>query len=208
MTKELLIMEDVEKQPIRIIFVTNTEGKAREAQAILGNGFEITHKKIDLPENQAVYPKDVIEDKARQAFKKIKTPVLVEDTSLHFEAWDGFPGALVRWILDPNNKGCIEEKKNGCERICNMMKDFKNKNIYALSTVCFFDGKNMQIFEGRVDGKIPDKPQGENGFGWDFIFIPNGSNKTFSEMGMEEKNKISMRKKALEQLKKYFSSNK
>jgi len=146
----------------------------------------------------------VIELKAKEAFNILGKPVLVEDTSYHLDALDGFPGALVRWALDPNNKGSKEEVNNGCQRICNMVAFSKNRKTYAISTICYFDGKTSTVSEGRIDGTIPYSPRGKIGFGWDFIFIPKGFNQTFSEMGMEEKNKISMRKIALEELKRHL----
>ena len=85
-----------------------------------------------------------------------------------------------------------------------MMKGIPDKRAFAISTICYYDGEKMAIFEGRVNGTIPNDPQGENGFGWDFIFIPDGNSQTFSQMGMGEKNKISMRKIALEKLREYF----
>ena len=65
----------------------------------------------------------------------------------------------------------------------------------------------MKIVVGRLDGKISDEPRGGKGFGWDPIFIPDGYNKTFGEMEMEEKSKISMRKIALEELRAYLANN-
>lgn len=181
MTLEEAKITEVEKTPKQITFVTNTEAKAREAQAILGNDFEVTHKKIDLDELQAVYPKDVIAAKAREAFSIIKEPVLVEDTSYHLVGMKDLPGAFVHWFLDP------KEKQNGCKLICDMMKGIPDKRAFAISTICYYDGEKMAIFEGRVNGTIPNDPQGENGFGWDFIFIPDGNSQTFSQMGMRGK---------------------
>lgn len=183
---------------VNITFITNTEGKAKEAQEILGKGFRVTHKKVDLDEIQAIDSKAVIEKKAREAYAILKRPVLVEDTSLHFAAWSGLPGALVRWFLD----------SVGCEGVCKMMKAEKNRLAYTESAVAYFDGRKMKIVTGRVEGSVPKKPKGGKGFGWDPIFIPDGHKKTFGEMEMEEKSKISMRKIALEKLRKQLKLGK
>lgn len=180
-----------------IIFVTNTEGKAKEAQEILGEKFLIKHQKVDLEEIQTVNGKEVIRKKVKQAFRLLKIPVLVEDTSLYFEAWKGLPGALARWFLDAV----------GCQGICKMMKDEENRKAYAESAIAFYDGKKMKIVSARVEGSIPEKPKGHYGFGWDPIFIPKGFEKTFSEMTMTEKNEISMRRAALEKLRLYLIRN-
>ena len=182
---------------INITFITNTPGKVVEAQEILGSGFKVVGKIVDLDEIQTIDGKEVVEKKAKEAYTILKGPVLVEDTSLYFNAWKGLPGALARWFLD----------SVGCEGICKMMKEEKDRTGYAESAVAYYDGKNMKIVVGRLDGKISNKPRGEKGFGWDPIFIPDGYNKTFGEMEMEEKSKISMRKIALEELRAYLANN-
>lgn len=179
----------------RIVFVTSQEGKAKEAQSILGKGFLVEQANIDLDEIQAIEGKDIVKYKVREAFKIFKKPVIVEDTSLYFEAWQGLPGALVRWFL----------KTVGCDGICKMMNGEKNRKATAESAMAFCDGKAAKIVFGRVEGSIPQRPKGKFGFGWDSIFIPQGLKKTFSEMTMEEKNQISMRKVALKKLRKYLS---
>lgn len=181
---------------IDITFITNTEGKAVEAQEILGDGFKVTHKKVDLDEIQTIDGKEVIEKKAREAYSILKSPVLVEDTSLYFHAWNGLPGALVRWFLDAV----------GCDGICRMLGDEKDRSGYAESAIAYYDGKEMKIVTGRINGTISLILKGNKGFGWDPIFIPAGHNQTFGEMKMVQKNKISMRKIALEKLRDYLLS--
>lgn len=178
-----------------ITFITNSPGKVEEAQKILGDNFHIILRKVDLEEIQTIDGKKVITKKAREAYKILKAPVMVEDTSLYFAGWNNLPGALVRWFLD----------SVGCEGICRMMRNFKNKKAYAESAVAFFNGKRMKITVGRIEGSVSDKPKGKYKFGWDPIFIPMGHKNTFAEMGPEEKNKISMRKMALEKLRIYLS---
>mgnify|MGYP001566575306 CR=1 FL=1 len=177
-----------------ITFITNSPGKVEEAQSILGKDFKVGCKKIDLEEIQTINGKEVIEKKAKQAYKILKKTVLVEDTSLYFDAWNGLPGALVRWFLDTV----------GCEGICKMLGNERNRKAWAESAIAYFNGKKMKIVSARLEGSIPNKPNGQYKFGWDPIFIPKGYKKTFGEMGPEEKNKISMRKLALEKLRKYL----
>lgn len=176
----------------QLIFVTNTEGKVKEAQIILGSHFKLIHEKFDTDEIQAIQGVDVIKKKAQEAFAHFKKSILLEDTSLYFNAWNGLPGALVRWFLDAVD----------CDGICKMMHDFTDRSAYAESVVAIFDGKELITAEGRVKGTIPDKPRGKLGFGWDPIFVPEGHDKTFGEMTSEEKSRISMRKLAFEKLRK------
>lgn len=178
----------------KIIFVTNSAGKTREAQEILGKNYVIEHRKIDLDEIQTIDGKEVIKKKIHEAYRLLKQPVLVEDTSLYFDAWQGLPGALVRWFLD----------SVGCAGICTMLKAERNRKAYAESAIAFYDGKKLNVSISRLEGTVPMKPRGEYKFGWDPIFIPKGHKETFAQMGLEEKSKISMRKKALEKLKKHL----
>ena len=178
----------------KIVFVTSQGGKAKEAQGIFGKGFLIEQLNVDLDEIQAIEGKDVVKHKAEEAFRIIKKPVIVEDTSLYFEAWRGLPGALVRWFL----------KTVGCGGICKMLNREKNRKAIAESAIAFCNGKTTKVVLGRAKGSVPQRPRGKFGFGWDPIFIPQGFKKTFAEMTVQEKNQISMRKIALEKLRKFL----
>lgn len=181
----------------KVVFVTNTPGKVKEAQQILGKAFSVELVKFDLDEIQAIDGKEVARKKAREAYKAVKEPVLVDDTSLYFDAWNGLPGALVRWFIDAL----------GCKGICRIMKGEKNRRVFAESAFAFYDGKAFKVASAKVEGSVPLEPQGEHGFGWDPIFIPKGFKKTFAEMTMEEKNKVSMRKLALEKLRNHLTNH-
>lgn len=181
----------------KVIFVTSQKGKVEEAQRILGESFLIKQTDVDLEEIQAIKGRDVVGYKAKEAFRVLKKPVVVEDTSLYFEAWKGLPGALIRWFLETVR----------CEGICKMMSSEKNRKAVAESAMTYCDGKVIKSVLGRVKGSIPLKPRGKFGFGWDPIFIPEGFKKTFAEMTMKEKNQISMRKTALEKLRKYLTKS-
>lgn len=180
-----------------IFFVTNSPGKVNEAREILGKAFTLKLVKLDLDEIQTVDGKKVVSKKVKEAFGVLKQPVLVEDTSLYFEAWNGLPGALARWFLDTV----------GCKGICKMMARERNRKAYAESAIAFYDGKKIKMVSARAKGIVPREPRGEHGFGWDPIFIPKGFEKAYAEMTMKEKNQISMRKAALEKLKKYLVRN-
>lgn len=175
-----------------IYFITSNENKVKEAEAILGR--KLSKIALEIDEIQEIEVEKVVKDKARKAYLKTKNPVLVEDTAFYLEAWNGFPGALIKWLL----------KTVGNKGICKLMEKEKNRNVTAKTCFCLCDGKKFNIFTGELKGKIPAKPKGETGFGWDPIFIPQGYKKSFAEMSREEKNQISMRKLALEKLKKFL----
>lgn len=180
---------------MEIVFVTSNQNKVREAEQILGMKLESIS--ADVPEIQAIQVREVVEDKAKAAYEKIRRPLIVEDTGLYIESLNGFPGALIKWFL----------KSVGNAGICNLLKGVSPRKAYAETCICFYDGKELKTFWGRIDGSITESPQGETRFGWDPIFIPEGYKKSFAELGAEEKNKISMRRKAFLGLKEFLNNS-
>lgn len=174
-----------------IYLVTSNKGKVKEFEEILG--FKLRHIDLDLDEIQAVEIAEVIEYKAKQAFKKVKKPIIVDDTGLYFEAWNGLPGALSK----------VFDKTIGYGKLCKLLE--KNRRAKAQTVIGYFDGKNYKKFVGEISGSISRLPRGKNGFGWDLIFVPQGCNKTFAQMSSKEKNEISMRKIALEKLRDFLN---
>lgn len=169
-------------------FATGNKNKLQEVNSILGVSLEQIH--IDLDEIQAIEVEDVVKKKAVEAFNQTGKSVLVEDTGLYFEALNGFPGALIKWLLD----------SLGNEEIINLLSAKENRKAYAKTVFGYFDGKKTHLFTGKLEGTIPTKIQGDGGFGWDPLFIPEGHTKTLAEMTSEEKNAVSSRKIALEKL--------
>lgn len=177
---------------MKIYFVTGNKNKLKEVQMIWP---EIEGLELDLKEIQELEPKKILEEKLEEAKKyKPNTCLMVEDLSLEIDGMNGLPGPLIKWFL----------KSVGREGVYKMAKLFGNQKAIARVTLGFVDqnGEN-KYFEGVITGKIVE-PRGESGFGWDPIFVPDGYDKTFAEMGTEEKNKISHRKIALEKLKEYL----
>ncbi|MDD4358650.1 MAG: RdgB/HAM1 family non-canonical purine NTP pyrophosphatase [Candidatus Pacebacteria bacterium] len=173
-----------------MILITGNENKVREFEEILG--FKIDHKSLDLEEIQGIDVEEISEYKVRRAYEIVKEPVVVEDIGLFFDELNGLPGALIKWF----------EKRLSYNQICDLIK--KNRKAAARICVSYFDGNNLEQFIGEVKGEIALSPKGENGFGWDKIFIPEGYNKTFAEMDVFEKHSMSMRKIALDKLRKKF----
>lgn len=174
------------------VLVTSNENKAKEIGLVLGRPVRCVG--LELSEIQALDVEDVIEQKAREAFKQIGKPVLVEDTSLTFEAWDGLPGALIRWFVTTvGNAG-----------LCKMLEAYENRDATAETCLGYFDGEVFYPFSGSVAGSVVEIPRGDKGFGWDPIFQPHGWDKTFAEMTPGEKDSVSMRKIAVLKLKKFL----
>ena len=177
-------------------FVTGNPNKVREAREILGLALEPVQVE-GLFEIQTPDLNEVVRHKAQQAYSALQCPVMVEDSGLVFHAWNGLPGALVKWF----------EETVGCQGMLRMVKDFNDRSATAICCFAVYDGKNMRIARGEVNGTLAEKIRGENGFGWDVIFIPDGHERTYAEMSAQEKNAISHRKKALDKLRKLFSTS-
>ena len=153
---------------------------------------------MPISEIQSLDPLEVAVKKVRDYFTQLKKPIFVEDVSLEFSVLKGLPGTYINDFLNSlGNKGLIK-----------ILSPYKNKKAIAQTTLVFKDNsKKEHIFTGKVTGKISSKPKGNQGFGWDQIFIPDGSDKTFAQMSLVEKNKYSMRVKAFKKFKKYLELN-
>ena len=169
-----------------MIFVTGNEGKIKEFETILG--YKINNVDLDLKEIQSVDVKEVAQEKARQAYEILKEPVIVDDTGLYLEELNGLPGALVKFFV----------KNLTLKQICNLV--LENRKAKAITCIAFFNGKEMRVAEAEVKGTITKEPRGENGFGWDPIFLPDGFEKTFGELTSEEKQSRFMRHEAIDKL--------
>lgn len=180
---------------MKIVFATSNVSKFNEAKSILK--IRISRKDIELDEIQSVSTEQVARHKALQAYRKLKVPVIVEDTGLYIKGLNGFPGALIKWVA----------AGIGYEKICRLVDLCEDRNAYAETCTVFYDGKVMKTFVGRIDGRIAVHPMGRRNFGWDYIFVPTGSAKTFAQISAREKNKISMRRISLEKLHRFLASN-
>lgn len=176
-----------------ILFATTNKEKIKEAQEILG--IHIEGIGLDIAETQSLEPKKVAVNKALAYFQKLQQPLFVEDVSLTFNSLNGLPGPYIDGFFTAlGNEGLIK-----------ILSPFKDKSATAQTTLTYVDQDQEPIsFVGQVEGTISQQPLGENGFGWDPIFIPNGHIKTFAQMTKEEKNSFSMRRLALIQMQKYL----
>src|SRR3989338_11713785 len=149
----------------KLTFVTGNDNKARELKAILAKtegsaNWDIETLAIDLPELQGE-PDEVSREKCVLAVKEVKGPVLVEDTSLCFNAMSGLPGVYIKWFLE----------KLGHDGLNKMLAGFDDKTAYAqcVFSYCASPDDEVRTFVGRTHGVIVP-PRGDNKFGWDPIF--------------------------------------
>jgi len=181
-----------------ITFITSNKKKLEEVIHILGPNmpYKLQALDLDLPELQGE-TEYIVTEKCRLASLKVDGPVLVEDTSLCFNALGGMPGPYIKWFQD----------KIGLEGLNNLLMAYTDKRAVAK---CIFAYKNCKeeqthLFTGNVYGSIVE-PRGSLKFGWDPIFLPDGYSQTFAEMDSEAKNEISHRYKALQLVKDFLQS--
>jgi inosine triphosphate pyrophosphatase len=181
-----------------IYIVTGNKNKLNEMKIILKTTIEIDSLNLDIPEIQGE-PYDIIIEKAKYIANKTQKKIIVEDTSLCFNALGGLPGPYIKSFMD----------KIGSNGLYRMMGSYEDKTCYALCLIayCEPDGEPI-IFEGKCDGVIVEPYYDANGnnpgFGWDNIFCPKNYDKTFAELYNDVKNKISHRYFALQKLGDFF----
>lgn len=181
-----------------IAFATGNENKLKEVVAILEAGhplpFKVRRADVDLPELQGE-PEDIAKEKCRLAAEQIGGAVMVEDTSLCFNAYKGLPGPYIKWFLG----------KVGPEGLWKMLAGFEDKTAYAQCIFVYTPGPDTEpkIFVGQTPGQIV-QPKGQTTFGWDPVFLPDGYDQTYAELDKKVKNTISHRYRALDQLRTYL----
>ena len=187
---------------MKIIFATQNKGKAAEAKAIfadssieiislydLGNNINVEEHGTTFRENAFI--------KAKAVFDIYKVPVVADDSGLAIEQLEGRPGVYSARYAGEN---CTYEDNN--LKVIDELKDFPEPHrAKFISYAVYYDGKNEIEAIGELPGYIIKEQRGTNGFGYDPIFIPDGFEKTISEMDFEEKNKISHRARSFTVLK-------
>ena len=192
---------------MKLIFATNNQHKVDEIRSAIGTDSVvniITLKEagidIDIPE-----PFDTLEEnasnKSRAIYELTKTNCFSEDTGLEVDALTGEPG--VKSARYAGNERSFE--KNIDTLLKNLEGKLNRKAKFRTVISLIIEG-NENLFEGVCEGTIIHNKKGEKGFGYDPVFVPDGSMHTFAEMNMEEKNKFSHRKKATDRLIAFLKS--
>jgi non-canonical purine NTP pyrophosphatase (RdgB/HAM1 family) len=176
---------------MKIYFLTGNQGKFKEAQALLS---DLEQLDIDVPEIQETDARKVLDAKLQAARARQSGSFVVEDTSLYFDCLNGLPGPFIKWFL----------KRIGNEGLVRLTEALGDNRAEAKAIVGYIDEQGEEhFFEGVLRGTIVT-PRGEGGFGFDPIFQPEGYDRTLGEMSLEDKNEISMRRKAFEQLRDFL----
>lgn len=189
----------------KLVFATNNQHKLRELQQILGNSIELLSlNDIDctdeVPENQETLEGNAAE-KAFYIYNKFGYNCFADDTGLEIDALNGAPG-----VYSARYAGEEKSAANNMAKVLREMEKINSRKARFRTVISLvIDGQEKQ-FEGIVEGEILRKAQGNEGFGYDPIFMPDGYDESFAEMSAEAKNKISHRGRAVEKLVDYLKN--
>lgn len=187
----------------QIIFATNNAHKLGEVQALLDGVFALKTLREcgiteDIPETAATLEGNALQ-KARYVYERTGCDCFADDTGLEVEALGGEPGVRsARYATDghdfaANNRLLLKN-----------LEGKENRRARFRTVISLIEGGEEHLFEGIVEGRIIDHESGEEGFGYDPLFVPDGFDRTFAEMTAEEKNAVSHRGRAVRKLVAYL----
>lgn len=187
----------------KVALSTDNKNKVLEISEILKDyNFKIiTKSELGINEEfDEIY--NTLEENSRLKAKKLKEfcdfSVLADDTGLFIDSLNGEPG-----VFSARYAGVHGDSDANRKKLLKKLESVKDRSAYFKTVIVFIDENGNEILaKGILKGKIALEEKGENGFGYDRIFIPEGMNKTLAEIGFKEKNKFSHRRRALEDLKK------
>ncbi|XOV93025.1 MAG: RdgB/HAM1 family non-canonical purine NTP pyrophosphatase [Bacteroidota bacterium] len=189
-----------------ICFVSHNKNKLIEIKQLAPAGFnfyglDILGLKEEIPETA-----DTIEGnsalKAKFVYDRFRTACFADDTGLEIDALDGAPG-----VYSARYAGPEKDASKNMKLVLKNLEAVKNRKARFKTVITYIDHDgNQKAFEGIVEGEILQSPRGLEGFGYDPIFQPIGFQKTFAEMPLSEKNKISHRSRAFNKFFSFLSS--
>lgn len=204
--RTLLFPLQPNSQMNKLIFATNNQHKVDEIKSVIGDLFKVISLKeagidIDIPE-----PHDTLEqnasEKSRTIFKLTNENCFSEDTGLETEALNGAPG-----VKSARYAGEESNSNNNIRKLLDALEGITNRKARFRTVISLILNGKEYLFEGICEGFINYNTLGDGGFGYDSVFIPVGSNHTFAEMHVDEKNCFSHRRKATDKLVSFLSQN-
>lgn len=183
----------------KLVFATNNAHKLEEIAAILGEKIELLSLKdiectADIPETADTLEENATQ-KAEYIYQQYGLDCFADDTGLEVEALDGAPG-----VFSARYAGEGHNSEDNMQKLLQNLQGVTNRKAQFRTVICLiWDGKKY-LFEGICKGEIIEEKRGNAGFGYDPIFVPEGYDQTFAELGNDIKNSISHRAKAVELL--------
>lgn len=189
-----------------LVFATGNSHKLQEVQGLFKEGFALSClKDVNITEEIPETADNLVDNalqKAWYVYNKCGIPCFADDTGLEVEALNGAPG-----VYSARYAGEQKDSRLNMLLLLKNMNGKENRNARFRTIIAYIDENAQEhIFEGEIRGKIIENMAGENGFGYDPIFVPEGYDKTFAQLSSETKNKISHRARAMEKFLSYINS--
>jgi XTP/dITP diphosphohydrolase len=184
-----------------VFFATNNINKFIEARKVLDQyGIAVGMLRAKSLEIQSDSLEEIAAASVESAYRQCRLPVIVEDAGLFIEALNGFPGPYAAYVY----------KKLGNTGLLRFMKDEDERRAVFRSVIAYLDEilGSPKLFDGKVHGEIArneKRTNAKSGFGFDPVFVPEGSHMTFAQMDLAEKNKLSHRAKAMSSFAQWYS---
>lgn len=191
---------------MELIFATHNEGKVHEIQNIVGDNIKILSLTDigyleEIPETGSTFNENAFV-KANTIYQIYRKPIFADDSGLEVRALNGRPG-----VYSARYAGVgLKNFEPHIVKLLNELNGVKDRKARFKSVICLIINDKTYYFEGLINGQIIDHPRGNNGFGYDPIFVPDGYTKTFAEMDLDEKNKISHRSQAIRKMIEFIMS--
>ncbi|MCE4612760.1 MAG: XTP/dITP diphosphatase [Desulfurococcales archaeon] len=181
-----------------LAFITGNTAKFREAlRAVKPYGISLVQRNAEKLEIQSASLEEISLRAAKEAYRILGEPLVVEDSGLFVESLKGFPGPYSSYVY----------KTIGVPGLLKLLEGETHRRACFRAAVALVTSCYEGVFIGETCGVIAGKARGSRGFGFDPVFIPEGASKTFAEMSLEEKNKYSHRAKAFSRMASYVASN-
>ena len=184
---------------MKIVFATNNAHKLAEVQAVLGDAYELVTPRMcgveeEIPENQPTLEGNASE-KSHYLRACTGLDCFADDTGLEVEALDGAPGVhSARYASDGHDFAANNRL------LLRNLEGVANRRARFRTVISLLVGDEEHLFEGVVEGRIVERESGAEGFGYEPLFVPDGSDRTFAEMSPDEKNAVSHRGRAVRKL--------
>lgn len=199
----------------RIVFATNNQHKLQEIRDILGSDYEVVSLKeigcdVDIPETGNTLEENALQ-KAQYVYDHYHVSCFADDTGLEVEVLDGAPGVHSARYAE----GTDHDSEANMAKLLRELNGKENRQARFRTVICYIEKqdvcpcgctsiKKIHQFEGIVNGHIATEKHGTEGFGYDPIFVPEGYDQSFAELGEEIKNGISHRARAVAKLVEYL----
>lgn len=189
-----------------LCLATRNTHKLEEIRAKLGNRFRLISLDDvgcteELPETTDTIPGNSLQ-KAQFVFEHYNVACVADDSGLEIDALGGAPGVHSAYYAGPQRS-----HEDNIQKVLGELRKTSNRSAQFRTVLTLVTANGMQVFEGILRGNILHEPRGKNGFGYDPIFQPEGTDLSLAQLSLEEKNKISHRARAIEKLVSYFQTN-